>query len=63
MVLIACSFVVLQELHAHLNGSISPTTMEKLIQLHLKGNNDGDFTIPEAWQTTIAKEKTRTLSE
>ena len=55
--------IVLQELHAHLNGSISPATMEKLIQLHLKSKDDDDFTFPKVWQTTIAKEKTRTLSE
>ena len=57
------SVYLLQELHAHLNGSISPATMEKLIQLHIKRKDDDDFKIPQIWQTTIAKEKTRTLNE
>lgn len=47
-----------QELHAHLNGSISDDTMFKLLR-----RREGSRDLPEAWQTTIAKGENRTLEE
>lgn len=48
------------ELHAHLNGSISSNTMQKLLKRY-SDHNKGD--VPQLWQTTILKEEKRTLSE
>lgn len=46
-----------------MNGSISPTTMGKLLQLRMENQGGSKFTMPDTWQTTIAKEKKRTLDE
>ena len=57
------------ELHAHLNGSISTATMERLIKLHEESRRrerregDNDFVLPQLWQTTIAKGERRTLDD
>ena len=58
---------ILQELHAHLNGSISPNTMEKLLKRHEeKLKPDGDSSsqgVPELWQTTVTKWDEKNKSE
>ena len=56
------------ELHAHLNGSISSNTMQKLLQRHQKqrqnkGGDIVDSTMPQLWQTTILKGEKRSLSD
>ena len=59
--------LVLQELHAHLNGSISAATMKKLLKRYadkVSQSTEGERTaIPELWETTIAKGEKRTLDE
>lgn len=56
-----CKKIPKVELHAHLNGSISPSTMQKLLSRHQGKLSHG--TIPEMWQTTIAKGEKRTLND
>ena len=57
------------ELHAHLNGSISTATMERLLKRHeesrkMEGREgDKDFVLPQLWQTTIANGERRTLGD
>ena len=61
------------ELHAHLNGSISMTTMEWLLSRYegstkkegkaVEGQEVLGQTPPELWQTTIAKGERRTMEE
>lgn len=57
----------LQELHAHLNGSISAATMKKLLKRYaekVSQSTEGERTaIPELWETAIAKGEKRTLDE
>lgn len=49
------------ELHAHINGSISTETIEKLIKRKVEqGNND---CLVSQWQTTIQKGEQRDLSD
>lgn len=54
------------ELHAHLNGSISSTTMQKLLKQHKeKRRKEGreDDVMPQIWETTILKGERRTLDD
>ncbi|XP_074651028.1 N6-Methyl-AMP deaminase-like [Tubulanus polymorphus] len=48
------------ELHAHINGSISNSTMNKLIEL--KRQKDAQFSV-EQWMTCIGKGEKRSLEE
>ncbi|XP_078345431.1 N6-Methyl-AMP deaminase-like [Oculina patagonica] len=49
------------ELHAHINGSISAETIEKLIK-RKSGQVNNDCLVSQ-WQTTIQKEDKRDLDE
>ena len=56
------------ELHAHLNGSISAATMQRLLQQYeekerAEGGEDGTAVPRQLWQTTIAKGESRTLDD
>lgn len=54
------------ELHAHLNGSISNSTMQKLLQYHRDRNTEGGAcreTQPHIWETTILKGEKRSLAD
>ena len=55
------------ELHAHLNGSISSATMQRILQHNQdRSKMEGekvDIKIPKHWETTIAKGERRSLDE
>ena len=52
------------ELHAHLNGSISSTTMQKLLKRHKdRFEKKGSEETPRLWETTIEKGERRTLAD
>ena len=49
------------ELHAHLNGSISSCTMQKLLKRHSERKSKGQT--PTLWETTILKGEKRSLDD
>lgn len=51
-----------QELHAHLNGSISSSTIQKLIEYKKSRTVDG-FDVPKEWECCIAGNKKMTLEQ
>ena len=53
--------ILIQELHAHLNGSISNDTMHKLLER--KRHRNPMEEIPELWKTTIKTGQNRTTEE
>lgn len=50
-----------QELHAHLNGSISSKTMEVLLHRKRKTSNIDDQLLPSLQQVAIEKGKTKEI--
>jgi len=52
-----------QELHAHINGSISAETIEKLIQRKSSNQQLNQSNLVSQWETTIHKGDKRTLDE
>lgn len=53
---------MLQELHAHINGSISAETIEKLIQKKTAEKENLNSLVSQ-WETTIQKGDKRSLEE
>ena len=51
------------ELHAHMNGSISTTTMQSLLKRHKERFEKEGRETPQVWETTILKGERRTLSD
>ena len=59
-----CRKIPKVELHAHLNGSISSSTMRKLLQRHReREGGDAYATVPQIWETTILKGERRSLDD
>ena len=51
-----------QELHAHLNGSLSADTLQELIQLQKSNSGHGDV-VYSVWEAIIQHGNKRTLEE
>ena len=60
--LLALSFTPDQELHAHLNGSLSNETMRTLMQKKASKDLSSQETLQQ-WRTVIEKGETRQLDE
>ena len=53
---------LVQELHAHLNGSISSSTIQKLIE-YKKSRTLNGFDVPKEWDCCIAGDRKMTLEQ
>lgn len=59
-----CQKIPKIELHAHLNGSISSSTMQKLLKRHCKRTRrEGDTQTPQHWETAILRGEKRSLDD
>ena len=54
---------LLQELHAHLNGSISDATIQQLVERHAERGWSKSSPLPDSWQVVIEKGSSRSLDE
>ena len=50
-----------QELHAHLNGSVSLNTIKKLIE-YKKSRTVSGFEVPKEWECSMGEDKEKTLA-